>query len=432
MNMVKETRAKTPCPFLQRLLAANLLPRERIDALLIEVGEDETALADKLLREGLLTPFQVKQLRAGATGFFVGGYVVLDCIGRGGNGIVFKAQYSLPPHRLVALKTIDTRCLHLNDEAMTRFRREIELITELHHPNVVRAYEAIQTRAQTYLVMEYVVGQDLATLVRNRGPLPVDEAIAYAVQAARGLAYAHRCGIVHRDLKPANLMLTCDGVVKIMDLGLARNIEDLNSELTLKGMCLGTPEFMAPEQAEDATRVDARGDLFSLGATLFHLLTAELHVTGSSYVQRLQRLLTEPPRPLATVRPDIHPHLAAIVDRLREHNPDDRPASAEEALALLEPFARTSTFPPRPWNSTHKFDLVLRVIEGKVSYQAACTQHGINAKEFESWRQRFLDGARAALDDSSSTAPAAGAGDFSGPRTQVPTQETERLKLMVK
>ncbi len=173
--------------------------------------------------------------------------------------------------------------------------------------------------------------------MKRRGALPVHEAVDYVVQAARGIAYAHRCGIVHRDLKPANLMVTTDGVLKITDLGLAREIDN-DAELTLKGRCLGTPEFMAPEQAEDASSVDGRCDLFSLGATLFHLLTGELHVEGGSYMQRLQYLLTRPPRPLTSLRPDVHPQLAALVDRLRARNPADRPASAEEALRLLEPF----------------------------------------------------------------------------------------------
>jgi eukaryotic-like serine/threonine-protein kinase len=405
MSMVKEQQAAPSSTFLQRLHATGLVPRERVDALRALAGDDESALVDKLVDEGLLTQFQARQLRAGAAGFFVDDYIVLDCIGRGGNGIVFKGRHSKFPNRLVALKTIDTRSLHMTNEAQARFRRETDLIIQLHHPNVVRAYETIETRSQTYLVMEYVEGDDLGSVVRKRGALPVEQAVDYIVQAARGLAYAHRCGIVHRDLKPANLMLTAEHIVKIMDLGLARQISDADSELTLKGMCLGTPEFMAPEQAQDATTVDTRSDLYSLGATLFHLLTGELHVQGASYMQRLTKLLSQPPRSLATVRPDIHPALAGIVDRLRAVNPDDRPASAEETLALLEPFSGGSLPPPQQWTAQRKFNLVLQVLEGKLSSRAACTQHNLGRKEFDGWRHRFLEGARAALEDEPSTHP---------------------------
>jgi serine/threonine protein kinase len=397
MNNGKVTRKIAPQRrFRDRLIATCLVTSDRLEELEAAAQYDDNELARALVREGLLTSFQVKQVQAGATGFFVGKYVVLDLIGRGGNGIVFKARHCQPPHQLFALKTIDTRSLHLTDEALGRFQREIELVVSLHHPNVVRAYETIQARSHTYLVMEHVEGEDLNAMVKRRGALPVQEAVDYVVQAARGIAYAHRCGIVHRDLKPANLMVTTEGVVKITDLGLARDIAD-DTELTLKGRCLGTPEFMAPEQAEDASSVDGRCDLFSLGATLFHLLTGELHVEGSSYMQRLQNLLTRPARPLAVVRPDVHPQLAAVIDRLRARNSADRPASAEEALRLLEPFTHGAVPLPQQLSGDQKFQLVLRVLEGNLTVEAVCLQHGVDEKAVEGWRQTFLEGALAAL-----------------------------------
>src|SRR5439155_10299253 len=230
--------------------------------------------------------------------------------------------------------------VHNQDEALARFGREIEILARLNHPNVVRSYDVLRTRTQLYLVLEFIDGCDFGQLVRQRGPLPIPEAVGYMVQAAGGLAYAHRCGIIHRDLKPANLLLAQDGVVKLLDLGLARILrQEEESDLTLKGACFGTPDFMAPEQAEDASQADARSDLYSLGATLFHLLTGELPVRGGSYFHRLQQLLIQPPRPLALARPEVPPDLAALVDRLRARAPAERPASAEEVVVLLEPFA---------------------------------------------------------------------------------------------
>src|SRR5262245_792644 len=301
-------------PFAQTLISRGFLTTDQVARARAVAGEDSKALAAYLVREGLLTPFQVRQLRAGATTFHIGKYVVVDCLGRGGNSIVFKACHTLLPQRYVALKTLDARNLHQGKDAVARFRREIDIVTRLDHPNVVHAYDVIQTRTQLYLVLEYVEGPNLSSVVCERGPLPVAEAVGYAVQAAKGLAYAHRQGIVHRDLKPANLLLTRQGTVKLADMGLAKFFTRApDGDLSVQGMCMGTPEFMAPEQAEDARRADTRSDLYSLGATLFHLLTGELPVSGSSYLHKLQTLLTVPPRPLAEARCTVPAALAAAV-----------------------------------------------------------------------------------------------------------------------
>ncbi len=388
--------------FAERLLTSRLVTEEQLATARSAVNNDEDKVGDHLVREGLLTPFQLRQLRAGATSFQVGKYVVVDCIGRGGNGVVFKSRHKLMPNRYVALKTLDSRNLHHGDDALSRFRREIDIVARLEHPNVVRAYDVLQTRVHLYLVLEYVAGRDLGTLVRQRGPLPVAEAVAYGVQAARGLAYAHKCGVVHRDLKPANLLLTSDSVVKLSDLGLARfYIHDPDDELPKNGLCLGTPEFMAPEQAEDSNRADHRSDLYSLGATLFHLLTGELPVDGISYLHRLKQLLMVPPRPLAVARPDVPSGLAGVVDRLRARDPAARPGSAEETISLLEPYARKSwDSDPAQWDGRRRARLVLEVLQGRMNASDACLRHGVAVAEFERWRQRFLEGAEQALDPS--------------------------------
>jgi serine/threonine protein kinase len=374
---------------LARLTQSELLDETTLAACRAAAGDDDDALAAHLLKEQLLTRFQVRQLRAGACNFAVGRYLITDCIGRGGNGIVFKARHRLM-QRDVALKTLDTRNLHRAEEALARFQREIEIVSRLEHPNVIRALDVLQTRTHTYLVLEYVPGRDLAAVVKERGPLPVREAVAYALQAARGLAYAHAQGIVHRDLKPENLLLTDAGVVKLSDLGLAKLYEGgQSSGLTMKGLCLGTPEYMAPEQAEDATRVSPRSDLYSLGATLFHLLTAQLPVTGVSYLHRLQHLLTAPPRPLLEARADVPPGLAAVVDRLRERRPEDRPTDAEEVIALLEPFAREPAVDdPEQWPAERKAAQVLEVLSGKAQPTPAA----------ERWLRTFVDAGTRALD----------------------------------
>ena len=384
--------------FSQRVLATRLLDVEQLRSASAAVSGDERALAAHLVREGLLTRFQSRQVRAGATNFHVDKYIVVDCLGRGGNGVVFKARHTLLPGRYVALKTLDTRDLHHGEDMLARFKREIEIVSRLDHPNVVRAHDVVRTRTQLYLVLEYIEGRDLGALVKERGLLPIPEAVDYTIQAARGLAYAHRCGVVHRDIKPGNLLMARDNVVKLSDLGLARLYTQDSDDLTLKGRCMGTPEFMAPEQADDASRADARSDLYSLGSTLFHLLTGELPVTGSSQFQRLQRLLTVPPRPLADARSDVPAGLAAVVDRLRSRDPAARPATADEVITLLEPYLLSPSDDPAGWDGRRKAALVLDVLQGKATAAEVCMRHCVGPAEFEGWHQRFLEGAEQALD----------------------------------
>jgi serine/threonine protein kinase len=382
--------------FVQRLAASGLLEPEQLAVVSAATGDDENTAARYLVEQNLLTRFQVRQLYVGATSFRVDKYIVLDCLGRGGNGLVLKARHALVPGHLVALKTLDNRDLHRTEATMARFRREIDIVTQLSHPNVVRALDVVYTRTQVYLVLEYIEGRDLATVVRERGPLAIPDAVSFAIQAARGLAYAHSAGIVHRDLKPANLLLTRDNVVKLSDLGLARFTgEKADHILTLKGTCLGTPEFMAPEQAEDASRADTRSDLYSLGATLFYLLTGQLPVRGGNFLHCLQQLLTAPPRPLATAREDVPPELAAVVDRLRSRKPEDRPATAEEVIRLLEPFAAGGA---HVWDGQRKAALVLEILQGRTSADEACARWSISPDDLAQWQRCFLSAAAEALE----------------------------------
>jgi serine/threonine protein kinase len=393
--------------FAERVLASKLLDETRLSQALADVNGDDEDLARHLIREGLLTRFQARQIMAGATGFHVDKYVVVDCIGRGGNGVVFKARHTLLANRYVALKTIDARDLHHSDEVLARFRREIDIVSRLDHPNVVRAYDVVRTRTQLYLVLEFIDGRDLGALVRERGPLPIAEAVDYTIQAARGLAYAHRCGIVHRDIKPGNLLLTRNNIVKLSDLGLARvYTHEADCEHATKGLCLGTPEFMAPEQAEDASRADARSDLYSLGATLFHMLTAELPVGGSSSsrMHLLQQLLTKPPKPLQGARADVPTGLATVVDRLRSRDPAMRPATADEVIVLLKPYRKYSPDGPQSWDGRRRAAFVLDVLTGKIPLVDGQLKHpgAPGLEELERWQQKFLEGAQQALDPNAS------------------------------
>jgi transposase-like protein len=198
-------------------------------------------------------------------------------------------------------------------------------------------------------------------------------------------------------------------VVKIADLGLARFYGNKEADheddgLRVQGACLGTPEFMSPEQAEDPSKVGPRSDLYSLGATLFHLLSGELPITGTTMIHRLQRLLMTPPRPLMFACPDAPGGLAVIVDRLRARNPLHRPATAEEVIHLLQPYApRAPETTTLVWDGARKVELVLEVLRGNLTAGEACRRHGIALEEFEKWREAFLEGGRRAFEADAAT-----------------------------
>jgi WD40 repeat protein/tRNA A-37 threonylcarbamoyl transferase component Bud32 len=311
---------------------------------------DAAALARDLVRRGWLTPFQANQLfRDQALPLVLGSYVLLDRLGEGGMGTVFKARHRRLG-RVVALKLI--RKERVSDEAaVRRFRREIEATAQLEHPNVVRAFDADEASGAHFFTMELVEGADLGAVVKRRGPLPVAEAVDCARQAALGLQHAFEKGLVHRDVKPSNILVTSGGTVKLLDLGLARLAAPADghttSMLTEDGAVMGTPDFIAPEQALSSHKVDIRADLYSLGCALYYLLTGQPPFPGGTLAEKLVKHQLARPRPVRELRPDVPPALAAVLDRLMAKRPEDRYATpAEAARALTEALADKAPAPP--------------------------------------------------------------------------------------
>jgi serine/threonine protein kinase len=219
------------------------------------------------------------------------------------------------------------------------------------HPNVVAALDAREHQGVHYLVMEYVEGQDLATILRERGPLPNEKAVDYIIQAAQGLEYAHKRGIVHRDIKPSNLLLDSEGTVKILDMGLARIASDAGAgnqpdQLTTSGQVMGTCDYMAPEQAEDTHSVDHRADIYSLGCTLYRLLTGEPLYTGTTLMAVLLAH-RENKVPLLSERlPDVPESVDAVFQKMVAKHPDDRYASMAEVIEALQAAIGRAEVPP--------------------------------------------------------------------------------------
>ena len=241
-----------------------------------EVGSAVEKLVEQLVRQGRVTEFQASLLVAGrGRELRLENYLILEKLGEGGMGAVYKAVHTLL-HRTVAVKTI--RRAKTDTDAIQRFQQEIEALGRLNHPHVVRASHAGQANGIWYLVMDFVPGVDLTHVSRQRGALPTAAACEIVRQTAAGLQYIHQCGLVHRDIKPSNLMLTTDGTVRILDLGLAQlqQAEPLDRRLTAAGQILGTADYIAPEQAAGNLDVDIRADIYSLGCTLFRLLTGHV------------------------------------------------------------------------------------------------------------------------------------------------------------
>ncbi|QEL19997.1 serine/threonine protein kinase [Limnoglobus roseus] len=270
---------------------------------------------------------------------FIGTYRLGEHIGQGGMGEVYRAEH-IRLRKWFAIKILP-EAQGSNHQAVGRFNREMEVIGQLNHPNIVRATDAGESEGRHYLVMELIDGVDLAKLVREAGPLPVADACEIIRQAALGLQHAHEHGLVHRDIKPHNLMLTTDGGVKVLDLGLAffLHARPLSEGLTWNGQVMGTPPYMAPEQWRDSHAIDIRADLYSLGCTLYYLLTGRPPIDSTDS----DVLLRELPKRLADVRPDLPRDEANAVDellaRLLAKDPTERPQTPADLACELTPLA---------------------------------------------------------------------------------------------
>ena len=279
-------------------------------------------------------------------------FEILEEIGRGGMGIVYRARQK-QPEEIVAIKVIRKDRLQ-HEEAVRRFRREAQAAARLSHPNIVKVFDFDHAGDTHYLVMEYVSGVTLERYVEDHGPLTIAQACDFIRQAALGLQHAHEQALVHRDIKPSNLMVTpkpaatapsAEYRIKLLDMGVARVLQltgqapgESLSTLTQGGTVIGTADYVAPEQLEDPHGADIRADLYSLGCTFYFLLSGQVPFPGGSLIQKLDKQRWHDPTPLEHLRGDVAPGLARLVDRMMAKKPTDRfqtPGALAEALALL-------------------------------------------------------------------------------------------------
>ncbi len=312
------------------------------------VPADPAKLAARMVTDGVLSNFQAENLMAGRwKRFSIGKYKLLERLGVGGMGQVFLCEHKLMK-RKVAVKVLPAA--KAKDQAsLQRFYREARAVAAMDHPNLVRAYDIDQDQNLHFLVMEYVDGANLHDVVRLSGPLPVPRACHYMYAAAVGLQHAHEMGLVHRDVKPANILIDRAGVVKILDLGLARFFDpDENDHLTKKydENVLGTADYLAPEQAIDSSAADIRADLYALGGTFYFLLTGQPPFPDGSVAQKLLCHQSRAPKPVRDLRPDVPAEVAAVIDKLMAKAPADRYQTPNELMAVLTPWVQTPIPPP--------------------------------------------------------------------------------------
>jgi serine/threonine protein kinase len=235
-----------------------------------------------------------------------------------------------------------------DQSSLDRFYREARAIAALDHPNIVRAYDIDQDENLHFLVMEFVDGTNLQDLVKKFGPLDVLRACHYTYGAAVGLKYAFEMGILHRDIKPANILVDRAGVVKILDMGLARFFHDEDDNLTKKydENVLGTADYLAPEQAVDSHAVDIRADIYSLGGTFYFMLTGQPPFADGTVAQKLLWHQTRDPKPVRALRPDVPEQVAAVLTKMMAKDPADRYATPADLMAALAPLVQTPIPPP--------------------------------------------------------------------------------------
>lgn len=302
-------------------------------------------VARRLVERGLLTRWQADRLLDGQRAFFLGRYRLLDQIGSGGMGAVFKArQESLG--RIVALKVMSSTLVR-DPDAVARFRQEMQAAAALHDPHIVAAYDAESVGDTHFLVMEYVEGHDLGYLLKRDGRLEIAWACECIRQAALGLQHAYEQGLVHRDLKPTNLLVVEDSashrpLIKMLDMGLARLVSEAGDDagLTQTGQVLGTPDYIAPEQAADTRQADIRSDIFSLGCTLFRLLTGNVPFPGKTVMEKLMSRALHDAASVRTQRPEVSAELDAVLAKMLAREPRDRYQTPGEVATALSPFAK--------------------------------------------------------------------------------------------
>jgi serine/threonine protein kinase len=334
--------------FVGLVRSAKIVEDARLNAFLEKSdleGKAPNDLADRLVEQGILTSYQAVQLLQGKASLFsIGPYKILERLGFGASSNVYLCEHRFT-HNRVAVKVLPA--LKAKDPvALKRFYREARASAFLEHPNVVRVHDVDHANDDHFMVMDFVDGTSVLDIVQHFGVMDIYRAAHYIKQAADGLHYAFQAKLVHRDINPGNILVDREGTVKILDMGLARIAADDLDVLT-RGVVLGSPEYMAPEQAVDSHGVDIRADVYSLGATFYFLLTGEPpYSEEKTLAQKLIAKQTRPPQPIRGLRPEVPEELAAVIEQMLAKDPGKRYQTPREVAEALEPWTNRPIPPP--------------------------------------------------------------------------------------
>lgn len=358
--------------FLELVERSGLIPADRFDRIVTRLDLQSAASAKDAARtlmvHRLITPFQAERLLDGrARGFFIDHYKVLEILGVGGMGCVYVAE-DLNTEQRVALKVLSARN-EIDSGMLARFRLEARAGMKLEHPNVCKTLEMGDTGAINFVAMEFFKGISMHELIAIGGPVRWKQCCHLFLQAAKGLHHAHAAGLVHRDVKPANFLVDREGNLKILDFGLAllsdRAEEEFSLALIFGHDCLGTADFIAPEQSLDSRNVDCRADIYSLGCTMYLALTGKFPFPYDTTAKKLEAHRRIAARPVCEVKPDIPADVGAIVAKMMEKRPENRFESCAAVAKALAPYAERQPV---------KFDfqkiLSMRIAENKLRERA--------------------------------------------------------------
>ena len=368
--------------FLSQLSDSGILPEEKFKVVLSKKNSfaDGEALARDMIKSNLLTKYQAEQILGGRTKHLVmGKYQILEKIGAGGMGQVYKAYHS-GTGRIVAIKVILSKS-KIDPEVIRRFEREVKAAAKLVHQNIITVFDADQINGRVFMVMEYIKGNDLAAIIAKKGKLGLPDAINYILQIANGLKYAHDQGVIHRDIKPGNIIIDANKNVKIVDMGLAKIETDSNQEdismLTGATAIMGTVDFMSPEQGFSSRDVDARADIYSLGATLFYLLTGKFMYAGNSAFAKLLAHRESPIPSLCTAMPGLPLELENIFSKMVAKNAVDRYASMTQVISALSSLGNPDV------KTTHfdRISIVETIVDGAAVTMAVNDVNMLSANE---------------------------------------------------
>jgi serine/threonine protein kinase len=341
-NVSPTAEPRTVEGFLKNVLRSKLLDREQLRQALrslpLDQRQDPETVADHLVGMGKLSRFQVRKLLRGmALGLVLGPFHVLAPIGRGGMGTVYLARDSRS-QSAVALKVLSPKRAREEKRLLARFRREMDMCRRVAHPHLAWTCDIGLCQGVYYIALEYIPGKNLYRLVTEEGPLAVQRTARLFAEIASALDHAHHQGLIHRDLKPSNIMITPHDHAKLLDLGLALVQGEAPTDREVvggEGYVVGTMDYIAPEQSENAAKVDSRSDIYSLGCTLYFAVTGHPPFPGGSSKEKIQRHRNEEPTPIPHLNPAVPPAFIGLIRKMMAKNPEQRFASAAEVRERL-------------------------------------------------------------------------------------------------